>query len=165
MNKLKQLPNSLLIVLIVAAAVAIATVIMLTAPTPERKAKAAVSRLVEVMDIKKSQQRPSWMAGGEVSASQRVSLTSQVTGNLISLNPLAIPGAVLDAGTSLAQIDPQDFELQIIQKEAAAGADHVPLIILTSRSVESKLMAAISDIEALPTISGDVTRIRVEALG
>jgi len=53
----------------------------------------------------------------------------------------------------------------IIQKEAAAGADHVPLIILTSRSVESKLMAAISDIEALPTISGDVTRIRVEALG
>lgn len=34
----------------------------------------------------------------------------------------------------------------IIQKEAAENADHVPLIILTSRSIESKLVAAISDI-------------------
>ena len=129
MNKLKQLPNSLLIVLIVAAAVAIATVIMLTAPTPERKAKAAVSRLVEVMDIEKSQQRPSWIAGGEVSASQRVSLTSQVTGNLINLNPLAIPGAVLAAGTTLAQIDPQDFKLQVIQKEATVVQTQADLAI------------------------------------
>ncbi|MFT5580497.1 MAG: homoserine dehydrogenase [Paraglaciecola psychrophila] len=53
----------------------------------------------------------------------------------------------------------------IIQKEAAAGADHVPLIILTSRSLESKLVAAITDIEAVPAISGKVTRIRVESLG
>jgi len=53
----------------------------------------------------------------------------------------------------------------IIQKEAAAGTDYVPLIILTSRSVENKLMAAITDIEALPAIGGAVTRIRVEALG
>jgi homoserine dehydrogenase len=53
----------------------------------------------------------------------------------------------------------------IIQKEAPDDVDHVPLIILTSRSVENKLVAAISDIEALETIAGEVTRIRVESLG
>ncbi len=119
MDKLKQLPHSLLIVLIVTAAIAIAAVIINTAPKPERKVKPPVSRLVEVMEIEKSQQRPSWIAGGEVSASQRISLTSQVAGNLIKLNPLAIPGAVFPSGTFLAQVDPQDFKLQVIQKEAA----------------------------------------------
>ena len=53
----------------------------------------------------------------------------------------------------------------IIQKEAAEDQENVPLIILTSRSVEKKLVAAISDIEALATIEGEVTRIRVESLG
>jgi homoserine dehydrogenase len=53
----------------------------------------------------------------------------------------------------------------LIQKEPAEGQDHVPLIILTSRSIENKLVAAIASIEALDSIIGDVTRIRVESLG
>ncbi|WP_101759618.1 homoserine dehydrogenase [Oceanicoccus sp. KOV_DT_Chl] len=53
----------------------------------------------------------------------------------------------------------------IIQKEPPEDQDHVPLIILTSRVVERKLNTAITDIEALPSIFGQVTRIRVESLG
>ncbi|WP_339339482.1 homoserine dehydrogenase [uncultured Oceanicoccus sp.] len=53
----------------------------------------------------------------------------------------------------------------ITQKEAADGELQVPLIILTSRSVENQLVSAISEIEALDTIEGEVTRIRVESLG
>lgn len=53
----------------------------------------------------------------------------------------------------------------IIQKEPAEGQHHVPLIILTSRSVENKLDSAITGIEALDSIAGQVTRIRVESLG
>lgn len=53
----------------------------------------------------------------------------------------------------------------IIQKEPAEGQDHVPLIILTSRSIEHKLVSAIVEIEALEPIVGEVTRIRVESLG
>jgi homoserine dehydrogenase len=52
----------------------------------------------------------------------------------------------------------------LIQKAPAEGQDHVPLIILTSRSIENKLVSAISDIEALNTIAGEVIRIRVESL-
>ncbi|ARN75396.1 homoserine dehydrogenase [Oceanicoccus sagamiensis] len=53
----------------------------------------------------------------------------------------------------------------ITQKEPAEGQDHVPMIILTSRSIENKLVSAITDIEALDSIAGEVTRIRVESLG
>jgi homoserine dehydrogenase len=53
----------------------------------------------------------------------------------------------------------------IIQKEVAEGQEHVPLIILTSRSIENRLVSAIASIEALDTILGEVTRIRVESLG
>ena len=53
----------------------------------------------------------------------------------------------------------------IIQKEPPENQHQVPLIILTSRSIEKKLISAIADIEALDTVAGEVTRIRVESLG
>lgn len=52
----------------------------------------------------------------------------------------------------------------IIQKEPLEGQENVPLIILTSRAIEKQLEQAVSSIEALDTISGDVARIRVESL-
>jgi homoserine dehydrogenase len=53
----------------------------------------------------------------------------------------------------------------IIQKEAPEDQQQVPLIILTSRSIENKLVSAIKKIEALESIEGEVVRIRVESLG
>jgi homoserine dehydrogenase len=38
------------------------------------------------------------------------------------------------------------------------------IILLTHRSIEGKLVEAIRAIEALPTVSGSVTRIRMEGL-
>lgn len=52
----------------------------------------------------------------------------------------------------------------IIQKEPAEGQTHVQLIILTNRTIEKQLVAAVNSIELLPTIHGRVTRIRVESL-
>lgn len=52
----------------------------------------------------------------------------------------------------------------IIQKEPLDGQTAVPLIILTSCAVERDLVAAVSQIEALDSIEGNVTRIRVESL-
>jgi homoserine dehydrogenase len=52
----------------------------------------------------------------------------------------------------------------LIQKEPAEGQDHVPVILLTSRCIESKVSASIEQIEALESIDGSVARIRVEAL-
>jgi homoserine dehydrogenase len=52
----------------------------------------------------------------------------------------------------------------LIQKEPAEGQDRVPLIILTSRAIERDLNKAVAEIEALDSIEGEVTRIRVESL-
>ena len=53
----------------------------------------------------------------------------------------------------------------IRQKEPAAGALRVPVIILTQRVVEREMNRAIRQIEALDAIAGEVSRIRVESLG
>ena len=52
----------------------------------------------------------------------------------------------------------------IRQKEPAAGARRVPVIILTQRVVEREMNRALRQIEALDAIAGEVRRIRVEAL-
>lgn len=48
----------------------------------------------------------------------------------------------------------------VIQKEAVS--DSVPIVILTHRAVEKKLIEALTAIEALDSVTGKVMRIRVE---
>ncbi len=52
----------------------------------------------------------------------------------------------------------------LIQKEPAQGETRVPVIILTNLTREADLVAAVTQIEALPSIEGEITRIRVENL-
>ncbi len=53
----------------------------------------------------------------------------------------------------------------VIQKEPPEGEEKVAVILLTRRVREKQMNAAIAQIEALDTIEGSVTRIRVEHLG
>jgi homoserine dehydrogenase len=50
------------------------------------------------------------------------------------------------------------------QKEPAAGETQVPLVMLTQSVRESQMNAALRGIEALDSVAGEVTRIRVEQL-
>jgi homoserine dehydrogenase len=52
----------------------------------------------------------------------------------------------------------------IIQKEAKSGADHVSIVMLTHLVKEKQVNKAIEAIEKLDSITGQVTRIRVEML-
>ena len=52
----------------------------------------------------------------------------------------------------------------ILQKEPEAGATHVPIIFLTQRVQEKHMNEAITKIEGLDVIEGDITRIRMETL-
>lgn len=53
----------------------------------------------------------------------------------------------------------------VIQKEPPEGEEKVAVILLTRRVREKQMNAAINQIEALDSIEGAVTRIRVEHLG
>ena len=52
----------------------------------------------------------------------------------------------------------------MLQKEPEGGATDVPVIMLTQRVLERDMNDAISKIEALGSIRGEVTRIRMETL-
>ena len=52
----------------------------------------------------------------------------------------------------------------IIQKEPAEGEQRVPVILLTRTVREAQMNDAIGKIEALGTVEGPVTRIRMEHL-
>jgi len=53
----------------------------------------------------------------------------------------------------------------IIQKEPRADKTSLPIIMLTQITLEKEMNAAISEIEALTTVTGKVNRIRLETLG
>ncbi len=73
------------------------------------------------------------------------------------------PGVLADITRILA-----DGSISIdamVQKEPGEGEDQVDIIMLTHLTLEKSINAAIRRIEALPVVSGKVTRIRLEELG
>ncbi len=73
------------------------------------------------------------------------------------------PGVLADVTRILA-----DLEISIeaiLQKEPKEGAVHVPVIFLTQRVQEKNMNKAISRIQRLEYLDGDVIRIRMESLG
>lgn len=72
------------------------------------------------------------------------------------------PGVLADVTGIFAE---NDISIEaVIQKEPKEGQTRVSLIMLTSRIVEKSMMLALSKIEALDSIEGDVTKIRMEHL-
>ena len=84
------------------------------------------------------------------------------TAYYLRLRALDRPGVLADVTRICA-----DLSISIdaiFQKEAAEGEDQVDVVILTHRTVEKNINAALRRIEALPTIPSPVTRIRLEEL-
>jgi len=52
----------------------------------------------------------------------------------------------------------------LIQKAPLEGQTRVPVVVLTNRAAQSRVDVAVQAIEALATICGEITRIRVETL-
>jgi homoserine dehydrogenase len=66
-----------------------------------------------------------------------------------------ISGILGEAGISIEAMQ---------QKQPAEGESHVPLVMLTQKVLEGQMNRAISKIEALGSINGSITRIRMEQL-
>jgi homoserine dehydrogenase len=72
------------------------------------------------------------------------------------------PGVLADIARILAD---RDISIDaMIQKEPSEGEAQTDIILLTHRTVEENVVAAIAAIEALPTVAGAVVRIRLEEL-
>ena len=84
------------------------------------------------------------------------------TAYYLRMNALDRPGVLADVTRLLA-----DFGISIeaiLQKEPAPEADCVPIILLTQRTKEQNMNAALAGIEQLVAIEGRIMRIRMETL-
>ena len=84
------------------------------------------------------------------------------TSYYLRMRVLDRPGVLADITRILA-----DREISIdamIQKEPSEGEEQTDIILLTHKSIESRVIDAIARIEALPTVRGTVVRIRLEDL-
>ncbi len=73
------------------------------------------------------------------------------------------PGALAHITHILAE---QNISIEaVLQKEAPEEQTIVPLIMLTQKTIEKEMNAAIAAIENLSSVTGQVTRIRLETLG
>ena len=84
------------------------------------------------------------------------------TAYYLRMNALDRPGVLADVTRLLA-----DFGISIeavLQKEPASEASCVPIILLTQRTKEQNMNAALAGIEQLAAIEGRVMRIRMETL-
>ena len=84
------------------------------------------------------------------------------TAYYLRLRVLDRPGVLADITRILA-----DLSISIdamVQKEPGEGEEQVDIIMLTHRTVEKNINAAVVRIEQLPTNAGKVTRIRLEDL-
>ncbi|MDP1707493.1 MAG: homoserine dehydrogenase [Gammaproteobacteria bacterium] len=84
------------------------------------------------------------------------------TAYYLRLQALDRPGVLADVTRILA--DHAISIESILQKEPMAGESEVPIIILTHSTLEKSMNQAINRIEALPSISGNIMRIRLEHL-
>ena len=73
------------------------------------------------------------------------------------------PGVLADITRILADLSISIEAL--VQKEPSEGEQQVDIIMLTHRTIEKNVDQAMARIEALPVVSGKVTRIRLEQLG
>ncbi|MDX1295996.1 MAG: efflux RND transporter periplasmic adaptor subunit [Sulfurimonadaceae bacterium] len=87
-------------------------------PRAKRAAPKVLAPLVEAVTVKPISHRVVVSALGTVGAAQSVELMSRVSGEVIEVSPNLVPGARLQKGALIAQIDPADFELALRQKEA-----------------------------------------------
>jgi len=84
------------------------------------------------------------------------------TSYYLRMRVLDRPGVLADITRILADLDISIDAM--IQKEPPEGEDQTDIIMLTHLTIEKNVDAAILGIEALPTVTGNVVRIRLENL-
>ncbi|MCF7955645.1 MAG: efflux RND transporter periplasmic adaptor subunit [Phycisphaerae bacterium] len=102
---------------IVIAGLLISTGLMKTKPKSVRRPPEKQARLVETVLIQPKDVTITVDGMGVVVPARQVNLTPQVSGKITELNPKLIPGVILAKDEKLLQIEPNDYELIVKQRE------------------------------------------------
>ena len=86
---------------------------------PAREEPERAAALVETMRVERGKHRLDVRASGEVVPARQVTVTPQVSGKIVAVDPQLVPGGLLEAGDEIIQIDPSDYQLAVEQRETA----------------------------------------------
>jgi RND family efflux transporter MFP subunit len=104
--------------LIVVLTLVIATMILTTAPTQALSPQIEKVLSVSVIDVEPQSFVPSYQAFGRTESPQKLSLTSQIEGEVIYVNQAFIAGGQLKKGELIYEIDNNDYLFKLNQRKS-----------------------------------------------
>ena len=115
MHKLLRI---LIIVGILGVAVAIFLALSMMRQAPERKERAVLDPLVEVMVLEPMTASFEVSSQGTVAPQTETVLSSEVSGTITWISPKFVAGGVFERGETLIRIDPTNYDVAVKQAEA-----------------------------------------------
>ena len=111
-------------IVIVIAAVVFAKHQIDTRPKAQRQKPPQQARLVTVEEVKQIDHRAMVSVMGKVGPARQITLSPEVSGRVVFVSPLVIPGGVIQEGQILLRIDSRDYETIVKQCQSdVAKAD------------------------------------------
>ena len=107
----------LLPVVILITGVLIIVFLLKTKPKSKRQPPARQAKLVETISVNPEDVTVKIYGMGTVVPARQVVLRPQVSGKIIEINPELIPGGLFKKGQKLLQIEPDDYELTLQQRQ------------------------------------------------
>ncbi|MFO7831956.1 MAG: efflux RND transporter periplasmic adaptor subunit [Desulfuromonadaceae bacterium] len=116
----KNVPLRILVIaLILLLGAGVALYLKKSAPVAGKAQPKKQARLVDVESFETQTRRLPVPAHGQVIAARHLSLSPEVSGRIVELNPAFETGARLRAGALVCRIDPRDYAIDVALKEAA----------------------------------------------
>lgn len=95
-----------------------AALLMQTKETPEQKAEEIPVPIVDVLQVTQQTVSLNLPSYGVVTPKYKTQLVTEVQGRLLSISPEFVAGGIVKKGEQLAQIEPSDYEADLMQADA-----------------------------------------------
>lgn len=118
MKRVKAAFQILIALSILGGAGATSWVLLRTAPETPTEDKGQAAKIVRVMDLTPTDERILVTAWGTVIPAREVMVRTQVGGRVVRQHEALVPGGRVTEGEELVGIDPTDYELALIEREA-----------------------------------------------
>lgn len=116
--KLKSVVRVLLPLVILLLCGALAFTITSMKQKPKKKEDTALAPLVDTILVELQDKALTLTSYGVIKPKHKTSLMAEVSGRVISLDPIFVSGGIVKQGQLLAQIDPSDYQAALLDAQA-----------------------------------------------
>lgn len=120
-------------IIFLVTALAASTYMLTNRPKPKRRKPPAKELAVTVQELMPSSRQISVPVMGTVIPAVKVDLQSRVSGEIIWIHPELIEGGLVSRGDDIVKIDPKDYELALVSREANLEAARYELSVEQGR--------------------------------